>query len=121
GAGEGQRGGQGQRGEGSGHGGPPGHQSSPPGALSGGSRPGTWCRRSSGPSSIAVSLPPQTAPVSMAYTPRPMNRPSVDQWPNTTGISRGAWPGTSYQGYMPGFWVPGRPLSSKPMRPAGVQ
>ena len=34
----------------------------PPGSA----RPGTWCSRSSGPSSIAVSLPPQTAPVSMA-------------------------------------------------------
>ena len=54
------------------------HQSCGPGTAT--SRPGTCTIRSSSVSSCsAVSLPPQTAPVSIACTPWPMNRPSVDQ------------------------------------------
>src|SRR5690606_20233430 len=47
---------------------------------------------------IAVSAPPHTQPVSIACTPRPAKRPSVDQWPHTTRMSRLTWPGTSNQG-----------------------
>src|SRR5690606_17182716 len=86
------------------------------------SRPGTWTtRRSSLSSCRAVSLPPHTAPVSMACTPWVMVRPSADQWPQTIFSSRSTRPGTSNQGYRPWPWVPGVPLSSIAIRPRGLQ
>src|SRR5690606_35893663 len=60
-------------------------------------------------------------PVSSPCTPWPMNSPRVDQWPHAIFRSRSARPGTEYQGYSPGAWVPGGPFSSKAMRPRGVQ
>ena len=91
------------------------------GTGAGTSRPGTCTTRSSSVSSwIAVSLPPQTAPVSMACTPWVMVRPSADQWPQTIFRSRSTRPGTSNQGYSPCSCVPGVPLSSMPMRPRGA-
>ena len=92
------------------------------GVGAGTSRPATCTTRSSSVSSwMAVSLPPQTAPVSMACTPWQIIRPSVDQWPQTILRSRSARPGTSYQGYSPWACRPGAPFSSIAMRPRGVQ
>ena len=67
------------------------------------------------------SKPSEAMSLTLQALHQAMNNPNVDQCPHTTGSSRGAWPGTSNHGYMPGFCVPGRPLSSKPMRPLGVQ
>src|SRR5690606_41950637 len=51
------------------------------------SRPGTCCTHSPSPSRRrAVSLPPQTAPVSMAYTLRAMVRPTVRSEEHTSEL-----------------------------------
>lgn len=82
--------------------------------------PGTCTtRRSSVSSCRAVSLPPHTAPVSMACTPWVMVSPSADQCPQTIFRSRSTRPGTSNHGYRPCACVPGVPLSSVAMRPRG--
>src|SRR6185312_17537182 len=76
----------------------------------------------SSPSSLsAVSLPPHTQPVSMAYMPRPANRPSADQCPHTMRVSRVFTPGTSNHGYRPARCEPGAPFASKSMRPFASQ
>ena len=81
------------------------------GAGAGTSRPGTCTScKSSLSSRSAVSLPPQTAPVSMACTPWPMNRPSVRPVAADDLQVARRWPGTSNHGYSPGGWRARRAL-----------
>ena len=88
-------------------------------SWAGTSRPATWCRCSSWPSSSAVSLPPQTAPVSMRV------HAEADEQAQraTSGRRRSAGRARRVPGHFePRIQArlsacPGAPFSSKPMRP----